>query len=447
MKFFLKNIHERQINKLAVTATVAVLLATLALIIYLFERVPPRTLTITTASEDGAYYRYAKRYQEILAQNGITLNILTSKGVMENIERLREADSGVSAAFVQGGIVSSRKAPELASLGAMFYEPVWVFYRGQSLARAESWNKGTRVSAGRTGSGTRKLSLDLLKAVGVKLEEVQILDLSPQAAADALTKGEIDIMTYVASWESPIPRRLLTTKGINVHTFDRADAHVALRPFLSKLVLPEGAADLAMNRPSRNVVLLAPKASLVVRKDMHPALQYALLDAAYQVHAIPSIFHVYEDFPSDDVVDLPLSVPAANYYKSGSPFLQRYMPFWVAVLVMQILLVLLPIIGIAYPLLRVLPAVYGWGMRRRIFNLYGELKFLESALEARTHDEPVYDLLGELNRLEKRANHMKIPDAYSQPLYILRQHIGMVRTRLEQRQFAEEDKKTESSPN
>ena len=211
---------------------------------------------------------------------------------------------------------------------------------------------------------------------------------------------------------------LLTAEEIRVHTFNRADAHVALRPYLSKIVLPEGAANLALNRPSRNVVLLAPKASLVVRKDMHPALQYALLDAAYRVHAIPTIFHIYEEFPSDDVVDLPLSVPADSYYKSGSPFLQRYMPFWVAVLVSQLLLVLLPIIGVAYPLLRVLPALYEWGMRRRIYNLYGELKFLEAALEAPA-DQVLrellsYDLVGFQTARDRRnfVNCLRTLDVY-----------------------------------
>jgi TRAP-type uncharacterized transport system substrate-binding protein len=437
MRGFLKKFREREISGAAISATVAVVVITLVLIIYLFQRVPPRTITISTGTEGGAYFVYAQRYQEILAQNGIKLNIATSEGVLENIERLRDPESGVSAAFIQGGITTPGETPEIVSLGAMFYEPVWVFYRGSTLQQEVVWKKGMRISIGPKGSGTHKLSLELLEAVGVNLKDMELLDLLPQAAADAIQRGQIDMMVYVANWESPIPRRLLTTEGIRVHTFNRADAHVALRPYLSKIVLPEGAANLALNRPSRNVVLLAPKASLVVRKDMHPALQYALLDAAYRVHAIPTIFHIYEEFPSEDVVDLPLSVPADSYYKSGSPFLQRYMPFWVAVLVSQLLLVLLPIIGVAYPLLRVLPALYEWGMRRRIYNLYGELKFLEAALEAREVNQSVYDLLGELDRLEKYANHMRLPKPYSQLLYILRQHIEMVRTKLEERQFAE----------
>ncbi|KPK11456.1 MAG: hypothetical protein AMJ68_05775 [Acidithiobacillales bacterium SG8_45] len=437
MRRLVKRIRERQLSVFAVAATAAVLTVTLVLTIFLFERIPPRTITISTGSEEGAYYVFATRYQEVLAQNGIKLNILVSEGVVENIERLQDTGSGVSAAFVQGGVINPRDAPGLVSLGAMFYEPVWVFYRGALLRRGEVWKKGARVSIGPPGSGTRKLSLELLNATGFNLDEMKLVDLSPQAAADAIQRGEIDMMTYVANWESPIPRRLLTAEGVSVLAFDRADAHVALRPYLNKVVLPEGTADLAMNRPPRDVVLLAPKASLVVRKDLHPALQYALLNAANQVHAIPGIFHSYVKFPSNDVVDLPLSVPADDYYKSGSPFLQRYMPFWVAVLVSQILILLLPILGVAYPLLRVLPALYTWGMRRRIFSLYGELKFLEAGLETRDTRQSVYDLLAELDRLEKHVNHMKMPMEYSQPLYILRQHIAMVRTRIEERQFGE----------
>ena len=434
----IKKIRERQISVLALSATVAVLALTLVLIIYLFQRIPSRTITISTASKSGAYFLYAKQYKEILAKNGITLNIITHEGAPQNnIELLRDPDSGVSAAFIQGGTTTPSEAPGLVSLGAMFYEPVWVFYRGPMLQQRAAWKKGTRISVGPMGSGTRILALELLKDVGVRLDEMKLLDLQPDEAADAIQRGKIDMMVYVANWKSPIPRRLLTAKGINVHSFFRADAHVALRPYLNKIVLPEGTADLALDAPPRDVVLLAPKASLVVRKDMHPALQYALLDAANQVHSIPGIFHAFDKFPSDYVVDLPLSVPADNYYKSGSPFLQRYMPFWVAVLVSQLLLVLVPIFGVAYPLLRVLPALYTWGMRQRIFNLYGELKFLEAGLETRDANQPIYDLLAELDRLEKHANQLKMPVAYSQPLYTLRQHIELVRQRLEERQFPE----------
>jgi len=151
------------------------------------------------------------------------------------------------------------------------------------------------------------------------------------------------------------------------------------------------------------------------------------------VHAAPGPFQRAGQFPAAEPIDIPLSETAGNYYKSGSPFLQRYLPFWLAALASQLLIVLIPLVGIAYPLLRVGPALYGWGMRRRIYRLYGELKFVDAQLDARDAKAPVDDLLAEINRLEDHVNRMRTPLAFAQMLYTLRHHISLVRARLEKR--------------
>jgi hypothetical protein len=170
-----------------------------------------------------------------------------------------------------------------------------------------------------------------------------------------------------------------------------------------------------------------------VRENLHPAAQHLLLQAAAEVHSMPGLFQRPAQFPAAEPIDLPLSETARNYYKSGSPFLRRYLPFWVAAVVSQLLIVLIPVVGVAYPLLRVAPALYAWGMRRRIYRLYGELKFLEAQLEARDPKAPVADLLAELDGFERHVNHMRTPLAFSQMLYTLRVHISLVRARLERR--------------
>jgi hypothetical protein len=194
---------------------------------------------------------------------------------------------------------------------------------------------------------------------------------------------------------------------------------------------------LAKNRPPSDAVLFAPKASLVVRQDLHPAIQYLLLDAAQKVHSGPGLFHKAGQFPAAEAIDLPLSDEARDFYKSGRPFLQRHLPFWLAVLIGRLLILLIPVAGVIYPLLRFLPALYGWGMRRRIFRLYGELRFLEHDLESRHPGQSGGDLTVRLERLEERVNHMRVPVFYSNMLYTLRMHIILVRERF---------KKPEGSP-
>ena len=185
----------------------------------------------------------------------------------------------------------------------------------------------------------------------------------------------------VMSWDSPVVQRLLVANDVKVVSFPRADAYVALYPYLNKLVLPEGVTDLAANRPPADTVLIAPKASLVVRADLHPAIQYLLLDAAAQIHGGPGIFQRAGQFPAQESIDLPLSDNARQYYKSGRPLLQRHLPIWLAVLVQQVLVLLIPVAGLLYPMLKLAPAAYGWLMRHRIFRLYKELKSFEAQLE------------------------------------------------------------------
>ena len=414
-------------------AAAVLFVAAVAVTLAVINPTPPRTVVMTTGSSGSAYSEVAERYRDILARDGIELRLIPSAGAPENLNRLNDPRSGVSVGFVQGGITDARKSPELVSLGTIFYEPLWFFYRGVQIDRGLSVFRGKRMSIGPEGSGTRALTLELLARNGIDQSFAELLPFAPEVASEKLLGGEIQAALMLTSWDSPLVRRLVAATDVDLVSFPRTDAYVALYPFLNKVVLPTGVGDLAKNRPPRDVTLIAPKASLVVRKDLHPAIQYLLLDAASDIHGGPGIFHKAGQFPAAEAIDLPLSNSAHQYYKSGRPFLQRYLPFWLAVLVGQLLVLAIPVVGILYPLLRLAPALYGWGMRRRIYRLYGQLKFLELDLDRRRPEQDVADVVGKLNRLEERANHLRVPAAFAHMLYTLRMHLNIVRTRIEKR--------------
>jgi len=211
-------------------------------------------------------------------------------------------------------------------------------------------------------------------------------------------------------------------------SFKRADAFVALYPFLNKLLLPAGVGDLAMNRPPTDVVLLAAKASLAVRADLHPAIQHLLLSAATQIHSQPGIFQKSGQFPSAEAIDLPLSEEAQSFYKTGRPFLQKHLPFWIATLVERMLFVFVPLAAVLLPLFKFLPQTYDWIMRSKIMRLYDEMKSIESEVETRGQDANV--MIAKLDQLEERANSMRLPRFYAIMLYTLRAHINLIRGRL-----------------
>jgi len=435
MRTVLKDMQERirtrrRTVRLAFLAAGAVAVVALIWGILLLNPMPPRTVTMTTGGEGGAYHELGKRYREILSRSGVKLRLLTSAGGIENFRRLSDPRSGVSVGFVQGGATGNSDRTDLVSLGTVAYEPLWFFYRGRNPGGKLEGLRGRRLSIGPEGSGTRDLAVTLLEANGIDRGVAQLLPLTPHDAGEQLLSGRIDAALMVAGWESPVVRRLLASKDVELVSFPRADAYTALYPYLNKVTVPAGVGDLAGDRPPADAVLLAPMTSLVVRKDLHPAIQYLLLDAATQIHSGGGIFQKAGRFPAAEPGDLPLSDAAQQFHKTGRPFLQRYLPFWIAVFLWGLILLLIPVVGAFYPIFRIAPALYGWGMRRRIFRLYGELKFLEGDLDRRDSGEDAGDLAEQLERLEGRANHLQVPLAYTNLLYNLRRDIQLVRDRL-----------------
>jgi TRAP-type uncharacterized transport system substrate-binding protein len=411
--------------------TAVLILVALAGTIMWLGPLPPKVVLMSTGTPGSDYDLYARQYQAILQRSGVHLRLVPSSGPIDNLKRLNDPRSGVMVALVQGGLTSEAQSPDLESLGTVFYEPFWFFLNRRITLERPGDLRGKKAAIGPEGSGTRHFATRFLALNGVGEDQLQLLPLGASEAAQALLKGEIDAAAIVGTWDNEAVRQLLASSEVNLFGSPRADAYVALYPYLTKLVVPMGVGDLASNRPSADVNLVASEASLIVRKDLHPAIKYLLLEAATAVHSEGGLFRRRGQFPAPEPVDLPISKDARQYYKSGPPFLQRYLPYGWAVFASQLLVLLIPIFGVAYPLLRSAPALYAWNMRRRIFRLYGELKFIEIELDARS-GQASDELRARLARLEERANHLYVPFAFAPFLYQLRYHIGLVRDRFRQ---------------
>jgi TRAP-type uncharacterized transport system substrate-binding protein len=353
--------------------------------------------------------------------------LVETTGSLDNLARLRDPRSGVQAGFIQGGTTTKAESPDVESLGTIFFEPLWIFYRTEIGRDVEAF-RGRRVSIGPEGSGVRALALEILRRTKVDNIVGELLGFGPQEAADKLVAGEIAVAFIVSGWDSPVVRRLMEADGIAVVSVPRPDAFVALYPFLSKVVLPAGVADLAANRPPSDTVLLSPKASLAVRSDLHSAIQYLLLNAAAEIHSAPGIFQKAGQFPAAESGDLPLSEEAQRFYKSGRPVLQAYLPFWMAALVERFLVVFVPVIVLLYPAVMLLPKAYDWLMQSRIRRLYDEMRSIERDLVSGR--EPPFALNEKLDQLYQSASELKLPVKYASMQYTLRMHLDLVRARI-----------------
>jgi TRAP-type uncharacterized transport system substrate-binding protein len=388
---------------------------------------PGRDVSIATGTPGSAYAQTAERYRDILARNGVRLHLVPTNGAIENLDRLQAQHPRVDAGFVQAGTTSEKASPNLVSLGAVFYEPVWVFCREATLPELLSHRPNARISIGPVGDATRPLALKLLALNRVDTTKLQLSDYAPEEAARRLIAGELDAVAVLAAWDSLAVQQLLVAPDIQPTNWIRADAYVALFPKFSKVVLPQGIADIAQNRPPANVSLIASQASLVVRRDLHPALQYLLIQAAIEVHARPGIFQRPDEFPALEAIDLPLSDAARQIYKSGPSILQRTLPFWLAELVQRLAVIILPIAGILYPLWTLLPKLYRWQMERRIYRLYGELRVIEATLRRTTDSGERTKLLARIDQLERRALEVKVPRSFSEMNFNLKAHVHRLR--------------------
>lgn len=377
---------------------------------------------MTTGPEGSAYREFGERYRAAFARNGIDLKLEPSSGNVENLARLKDPSSGVSAGFVAGGLTSAKASPGIESLGTIAYEPIWIFCRGLSESAQFGDLRGKRVSIDLAAG----VMVDLLRATGLE-KDVRIVPLAPAAGGDGLLRGEIDCACMLTVADDPIVRKLLADDRVNLMSFRRADAFVELYPYLRKVNIPRGVGSLARDRPPEDVTLVAPMASLLVRQELHPAVQYLLLEAAEEIHSGPGVLRRPGQFPGAEPEDVPLSREARNYYKSGGSFFQRHLPFWLSVIASRLLVVLVPLAGVLYPLMRSVPTAIHFLIERRVNALYAELREIEARIGA---GEQLGKISKDLSRLEEKIMRTRVPRSGTRELYALRQDAVLVGDRL-----------------
>ena len=414
--------------------------ALLAVAYWVLDPTPPKKVVLATGTEQGAYAEFGKRYAQILKGYGITVELRATEGAAENLRLLRDPASGVDIAFVQGGADEHLRQFDddeepLVSLGSLFYEPVWLFYRTDAAQRrlntpvlsSVSQLTGWRVNIGPPGSGVPNLVAKLIDANALDAKALTLVRKPQTPAVVDLLAGDLDALVFASAPESLMVQMLLQTPGIGLFNFGQAEAYSRRFSYLTAVTLPRGVVDLARDLPPQDVRLVAPTATLVARKEMHPALVQLFVQAARQIHGGPGWFQRKGDFPTAASTEQPLSKEAQRFYASGTPLLQRYLPFWLANLADRMWPVLVGIVAVLIPLSRTLPSVYEFRIRSRIFRWYARLRAVEHAIGTRPADE----LLRELQDIESKVENLTVPLSYSDELYALRGHIQMVGKRLQ----------------
>jgi TRAP transporter TAXI family solute receptor len=420
----------RRLFVIAVVLLVAALGWSLAIVL---KPAIQRTIVVTTGAEAGIYRGFADRYAPILKRDGITLDIRGSSGSIENYERLRDPNSEYEVGFIQSGTTSPKDTDGLQTIAAVAYEPIWVFYRGDATINRLAQLRGKRVATGVPGSGLLNVSMVLLAHSGITGNNTTLVEVDATNAYKGLQNGEFDAAFFIGRPDAPMQKTLLNS-NLKLMSFAQADALVQKFPSLSKVVFPRASTSIVDDLPQNDVTLLAATALLVSKDTLHPALVYLLLDAAKTVHGGEDYFTPLGTFPNLNTDEFPVSDESARYFKSGRPFLQRYLPFWLASFVERRLLILVPFMAVLLGFLQALPRMAESRMKHRLVVWYREIKALEDEIwkTAQPTSEQIAQWRDEIDNIDAHASQIRIPQRYFQDIYALKQAIGLVRERIDQ---------------
>jgi TRAP transporter TAXI family solute receptor len=417
----------------AVGPTVILIAALCAIAYVVVDPAPPRQVSLATGQENSAYEEFGKQYAAALAKHDIKVTLQRSLGSQENLQRLN--DGQVDIAFVQSGSTEQAEAQRkgLVSLGSLFTEPVWLFMREPAAVTQLADLKGKKINLGPEGTGVPKLFRKVLELNGVEASELTIGALENTPAVVELIEGRIDALVFSSGPESLLVQMLLQTPGIKLFNFAQAEAYTRRLPFVSHVVLPRGIVDVGRDIPAQDYHLIAPTATLVAREDLHPALVDLFVQAATAIHGGTGWFQQQGQFPSERYTEIPVARQAQKFYKDGPPLLQRYMSFWLANLLDRMWVVVVALAALWIPLSKVVPPLYVWRIRSRVYRWYGQLRTVEQELDgAQGEDRAAVcaGLLKRLDEIEAMVNQISIPLAFADTLYGLRSHINFVRQRV-----------------
>lgn len=415
---------------------VVVAVALLWLAYWWLNPTPPKRITLATGPSQSAYAEFGARYAKALAANGIEVVLLPSAGSSDNLRLLRQGQADLG--FVQGGSVTPATEDEqaLVSLGSLFLEPVWLFYREAAALKVTPSGRLTslgqlrtlRVNVGSAGSGVPHLMDQLLEMNRMEGAKLRLSQLEQTPATVGLLNGQIDALVFASAPESLMVQMLLQTPGIQLMDFAQNEAYARKLSFVTPVVLPRGVVDIARNQPPRDVRLIATTTAMLARDDVHPALLQLLSQAALPLHGQAGWFNRAHAFPQAGMGEFPMAPEAQRTLRDGVPSLQRYLPFSWANLVERMWLALGIILAVLLPLGKIAPPLYAFRVRSRVFRWYGQLRDIEERWEADRAQTP--DLLQALQAMEQRVEKVVVPLSYADELYSLRNHINLVRQKL-----------------
>lgn len=420
----------RRTNWIIAIVSLVSLVLLIALMSWLRPGVP-KEVTILAGTEESRGYEWAQRYAEYFAEHGVRANVVATAGSGDILQRFQTA-GGATVGFLQSGAeraIGERLAPKgLESLGSLYYEPVWLFVRADSTIGEISDLEGKRVYWGQDGSDARAAAEMVFEAYEVKHRELdpELDALTQLEAAALLGEGTIDAAVFSGAATSGEIRELLGRHGLRPASAKHAEAITRINPDMGALRIPQGLFSLKQMIPREDIEVIAPAVNLVANETLHPAIVDLFLDAATRIHRPATLLSKQGEFPSERYTSLPMNDDAARYYEKGPSGFRKYLPFWLASLVEQLIVFGLPVFVVLSTVFKGIPVYLEWKIKIDLLKFYRRLAAIEKA--------PKHDLeacLAELAAMEAESAKLRIPAVHLPVYFEFRQSIHDMRDRLE----------------
>jgi TRAP transporter TAXI family solute receptor len=404
------------------------ILGIVSLALIYFIPAPPSTTLIATSQKGGGYEFLGQRYRAILARKGVKVELLHTGGSAENIKLLEDANSGVKIGFTQGGISNSERAPNVMSLGRINYQPFWIFYRGNEKLDKIRQLSGASIAVGAEGSGTQVAAKQIFGLSDITSDNSKFSPLGGEPAVKALQGGTVDAAFLAYSANAPVIKTLFSDPNIHLMNISQTEALTKILPYLVQLKLPEGVINFGGSIPRTDVSLVGTTNAVIVRKDLHPQIIYLLLQAMVEEHKKAGLFERAEEFPAPLDSEFVVAESAIDFYKNGSSFLYRSLPFWMVTHVQRLIAVLLAAAAIVIPIFNFAPKLYQGFLQSRMRKLYRRLRVIENEMETHLTEDQMAALRSDFENIVRMARIL--PMRHSDLFFDFNRHIESTRSRL-----------------
>lgn len=385
------------------------------LVIFYLDPFPSKHIYFATSYPSSDWHNFVKKTTVALDEKGIDVTLIDTDGAVDNVIRLNNPKDKVNVAFSYGAALNYDQIHGIFSLGSLFYEPVWIFYRKNKINDLKSMKDlaNYKVGLGPAKSGSFTIAKKLLLDLDVDItKNSNFVSSSFVDIHKKFLKGDLDVIIIVSTYLDPIVQNLMREPKVALYSFSNAKAYERKYNYLEAVNIPAGSIDLLNQIPPKDIELISTTASLVVRKDLHPDLQLALLMTIKEVIGSSSslFFAKRNEFPAYVDPSIPISPIARRFYDYGPPHTAQYLPYWLAGFFERSWLLILALFAIIYPLTKL-----NIHLRKFRFTLkerphYEELLVMEKRLcTEKLSQIEKQQFLNDLDKMNKHAIEVGVP--------------------------------------